>query len=42
MSNKPLEVHWTEQIISTLSNLGFAWAAWTMIHIRPRLRSLTA
>jgi len=42
MSNKPLEVHWTEQIINTLSNLGFAWAAWTMIHIRPRLRSLTA
>jgi hypothetical protein len=28
MPNKQLEVHWVEQIISTISNAGFAWAAW--------------
>jgi hypothetical protein len=42
MPNKPLEVHWTEQIISTVSNLGFAWAAWMMTQARPALRALTA
>jgi len=42
MPNKPLEIHWAEQIISTVSNLAFAWAAWTMLHAAPRLRPLTA
>ncbi|MFN4293398.1 MAG: hypothetical protein ACK4JD_04620 [Thermoflexales bacterium] len=32
MPNKSLEVHWIEQIISTISNAGFAWAAWMLIH----------
>ncbi|GIV83289.1 MAG: hypothetical protein KatS3mg052_0296 [Candidatus Roseilinea sp.] len=32
MPNKPLEVHWGEQIISTISNAGFAWAAWMLAH----------
>ncbi|BCX02501.1 MAG: hypothetical protein KatS3mg053_0439 [Candidatus Roseilinea sp.] len=32
MPNKPLEVHWVEQIISTISNTGFAWAAWMLAH----------
>lgn len=35
MPNKPLEVHWVEQIISTISNAGFAWAAWMLAHPRP-------
>ncbi len=30
--NRSLEVHWTEQIISTISNAGFAWAAWMLTH----------
>jgi hypothetical protein len=42
MPNKPLEIHWTEQIISTISNAGFAWAAWTMVRAEPKLRPLTA
>ncbi len=42
MPNKPLEVHWIEQIISTISNAGFAWAAWMLAHpktstLRPSL-----
>ena len=37
MPNKPLEVHWTEQIISTVSNAGFAWAAWMLAHSRRTL-----
>lgn len=32
MPNRSLEVHWIEQIISTISNAGFAWAAWMLIH----------
>jgi len=42
MPNKPLEIHWTEQIISTVSNLGFAWAAWMMVRAEPKLQPLTA
>ncbi|MCS6774566.1 MAG: hypothetical protein NZ693_10715, partial [Thermoflexales bacterium] len=30
MPEKPLAIHWTEQIISTVSNAGFAWAAWML------------
>lgn len=30
MPDKPLAIHWTEQIISTISNAGFAWAAWML------------
>ncbi|MCS6846476.1 MAG: hypothetical protein RMN52_02020 [Anaerolineae bacterium] len=35
MPNKSLEVHWVEQIISTISNAGFAWAAWMLVHPKP-------
>ncbi len=42
MPNKPLEIHWTEQIISTVANLGFAWAAWTMVRAEPKLQPLIA
>lgn len=38
MPNKSLEVHWVEQIISTISNAGFAWAAWMLVH--PKLAML--
>jgi hypothetical protein len=40
MPNKTLEVHWVEQIISTVSNAGFAWAAWMVAHAQsfPRRR----
>jgi hypothetical protein len=30
MPNKTLETHWVEQIVSTLSNAGFAYAAWML------------
>jgi hypothetical protein len=33
---------WSQQIISTISNAGFAWAAWTMVRAEPKLRPLTA
>jgi hypothetical protein len=32
MPNKTLETHWVEQIVSTLSNAGFAYAAWVLAH----------
>jgi hypothetical protein len=32
MPNKTLETHWAEQIVSTLSNAGFACAAWMLVH----------
>jgi hypothetical protein len=32
MPNKTLETHWVEQIVSTLSNAGFAYAAWMLVH----------
>ncbi len=34
MPEKPLHIHWTEQIISTISNAGFAWAAWMIAQRR--------
>jgi hypothetical protein len=30
MPNKTLETHWVEQIVSTISNAGFAYAAWML------------
>lgn len=42
MPNKPLEVHWVEQIISTISNAGFAWAAWMVAHAQPSSRAPSA
>jgi hypothetical protein len=41
MPNKPLEVHWIEQIISTVSNAGFVWAAW-MVARQSRARMYAA
>lgn len=34
LPNKTLESHWIEQIVSTLSNAGFAYAAWALTHQR--------
>ena len=34
LPNKTLEVNWVEQMISTFSNAGFAWAAWMLAHQR--------
>ncbi|MCS7087658.1 MAG: hypothetical protein NZL91_03040 [Thermoflexales bacterium] len=44
MPEKPLHIHWTEQIISTISNAGFAWAAWliTRPHVQVAVRAATA
>jgi len=32
LPNKTLAANWVEQIVSTLSNAGFAWAAWMLVH----------
>ncbi len=42
--NKTLEVHWVEQIISTISNAGFGWGAWMVTHpsTSTRTRAMTA